>query len=141
MSPPSSLWVSPFSPGILLETLPVYLNRAVPNALRREGKTGLLVGLYSYKVLLSKPRRAAKKKQYIRQNQHPNPRFLRMYFTTIICSVLTVPGSRNINTVVTSEKSKISVQLIPGGTGLLVKAQRNLTSHASDTFNCRNSVR
>lgn len=69
MSPPTSLWVSPFSPGILFGTWPVHLNRAVPNAFRQEGKMGLLVGLYAYKVLLAEPRRAAdleQKKQHIR---------------------------------------------------------------------------
>lgn len=53
----------------------MHLNRAVPNALRQEGKMGLLVGLYTYKVLLAEPGRAAdleqkkkkkEKKQYIR---------------------------------------------------------------------------
>lgn len=84
MSPPSSLWVSPFSPGTLFETVPAYLNRAVPNALRQEGKMGLLVGLYAYKVLLSKPRRAAdleqKKKKAVYQtkpaSQSDIPKFI-----------------------------------------------------------------
>lgn len=32
----------------LCETRPVYVNRAVPNALRQEGKMGLLAGLHAH---------------------------------------------------------------------------------------------
>lgn len=95
----------------LFETRPVFVNRAVPNALRQEGKMGLLAGLHAHGVLLAEPKRAAdltqkkkkRKKKVQCKSSAPNPRFQRVYFTTIICSVFAVPGIRNINTVATSE--------------------------------------
>lgn len=68
---------------------------------------GLLAGLHAHGVLLAEPRRAAdlvqKKREKKSKSSAPNLGFQRVYFTTIICSVFAVPGSRNINTVATSE--------------------------------------
>lgn len=72
---------------------------------------GLLAGLHAHGVLLAEPRRAAdlvqkKKKREEKvqcESSAPNPRFQRVYFTTIICSVFAAPGSRNIDPVATSE--------------------------------------
>lgn len=99
---------------------------------------GLLVGLYAYKVLLSKPRRAAdleqKKKAVYETKPASQSEIPKSLFHHN--NLLSINSSRESKNQHSGHiwKSKISVQLIPGGTELLVQAQRNLISHAFWNF-------